>query len=148
MAFFYYRQNNSGGKTYNNETVGAWVIMEHIDARWANDFVQECTNGQVYFDGCEIGKDCRCCGDRWNSVNKSGIYGLTEDDEKLYLPYPRSMCSKIKYYLIEDVLGKEIQLFFGPWKESMIHVYMKNGEHRMYSQTRIENDIYIFNRQI
>ena len=151
MAFFYYDQNNSGGKMHDTESVGAWVIVEHIDAQWANDFVQECTNGQVYFDGCASRKDCRCCGDRWSVVNKSGAHGLGEDGEDLFLPYSpvsRSGDHQKKSYLIEDILGKEIELFLGPHREDLIHVYMKDGEHRVYSQGKVKDGVYVFNRQM
>lgn len=151
MAFFYYNQNNPGSRTHNNDIVGSWVIVEHIDAKWANDFVQECTNGQVYFNGCEDRKDCRCCGDRWGSVDKDGIFGLGENGEDLYLPYSRVSRSgepEKKPYLIEDILGKEVELFLGPYREDLIHVYMKCGEHRIYSQGKTPNILYVFNRQM
>ena len=151
MAFFYYRQNNSGGKLYNNDIVGSWVIVEHIDAEWANDFVQECTDGQVYFDGCDKRKDCNCCGDRWWRASGGGFYGVGKDNKEPLLPYFRGL-NPLKPegdpLVIEDILGREISISLGPDKEDVIHVYMKDGEHRIYSCGRTEYDRYIFNRQM
>ena len=151
MAFFYYRQNNPGGKTYNNHIVGSWVIVEHIDAEWANDFVQECTGGAVYFNGCSNNIDCKCCGDRWWRVNKAGFYGEDEDGKEPLLPFFRGS-NPVKpegdLFVIEDILGKEVEISFGPYKDDLIHVYMKDGEHRIYSYGKTENGRYVFNRQM
>jgi len=151
MAFFYYRQNNPGGKTYNNETVGAWVIVEHIDAERANDFARECTNGQVYFDGCSNGIDCKCCGDRWSPVYKTGFYGFGEDSKEVLLPFLRGV-NPLKpeddLYVIENILGKKVEISLGPSLQDLIHVYMKDGEHRIYSCGKTEDGQYIFNRQM
>ena len=59
MKIYEFRQNNSGG-TY----VGAkfiYIAAENCDA--ANEFASEYT--EIYFDGCYLGWDCNCCGDRW-----------------------------------------------------------------------------------
>lgn len=74
MAWFTFRQNNSGGRF-----IGATeVIIEADNAEEANEIAQ--ANG-IYFNGCENGQDCNCCGDRWSPVSdydatkKPSIYG-------------------------------------------------------------------------
>lgn len=64
MAFYAYRQNNSGGGFDFNEAVGITtnVIIEADDARHANYLAERIG---LYFDGVETGRDCDCCGDRW-----------------------------------------------------------------------------------
>lgn len=151
MAFFYYRQNNPGGRTYNNDVVGSWVIVENINAECANDFVQECTDGAVYFDGCFNNIDCKCCRDRWSRANKAGFYGEGESSEKPLLPFYRGsnpLKPDSNPFVIENILGKEIEISFGPDKVDLIHVYMKNGEHRIYSCGRIDHNRYVFNSQM
>ena len=64
MKFFMYNQNNSGGSFDFDEDTGIthYVIVEAESGREA-DAKFEGIGG--YFDGCENGGDCPCCGDRW-----------------------------------------------------------------------------------
>ena len=62
--FYTYRQNNSGGSFDINDEVSLYVIIEADSATEANDIAE--IKG-LYFDGCEEGFDCECCGDRWDS---------------------------------------------------------------------------------
>lgn len=64
MKFFHFRQNNSGGSFDIDETRGLTVnvIIEATDAAHANALAE--TKG-IYFNGCDTGMDCKCCGDRW-----------------------------------------------------------------------------------
>jgi len=62
--FYEYRQNNSGGDFIITENVTIHVIVEARDAVEA-DFRAERIG--IYFNGCDTGDDCPCCGDRWDS---------------------------------------------------------------------------------
>jgi hypothetical protein len=67
-VFYPYYQNNSGGRFIVNETVTTYVIIEALDANEAN-FRAESLG--IYFNGCETGDDCPCCGNRWNPAYKT-----------------------------------------------------------------------------
>jgi len=67
--FFTYGQNNSGGVFDLTDDVTHWVIVEAEDSDSANAKLEHLGG---YFDGCENGRDCSCCGDRW--------YAKWEDD--------------------------------------------------------------------
>lgn len=56
--WFEFSQNNSGGNFNGPET----VYVEATSADHANDIAE--SHG-IYFDGCDSGLDCSCCGDRW-----------------------------------------------------------------------------------
>lgn len=60
--FFHFSQNNSGGSFAVGETVAHHVIIEAHSAKEANDRAEDIG---IYFNGCEDGSDCHCCGDRW-----------------------------------------------------------------------------------
>jgi hypothetical protein len=64
MKFFTFVQNNSGGTWVFDTEAGLapYVIIEAHDAEHANERAEQIG---IYFDGCEAGKDCTCCGDRW-----------------------------------------------------------------------------------
>ena len=78
--FYEYSQNNSGGSFSNSEKEGIaeYVIIEALNAEHANTRAE---NIGLYFDGCDNGTDCSCCGDRWHRAYKSdgsdvpSIYG-------------------------------------------------------------------------
>jgi len=60
--FFLFMQNNSGGSFHVNETVAHNVIIEAYSVKDANARAEDVG---TYFNGCGIGADCSCCGDRW-----------------------------------------------------------------------------------
>lgn len=65
MKFFTFSQNNSGGSFdfLPNRGISHYVIVEARDSDEANDRAERIG---LYFDGCESGADCECCGDRWS----------------------------------------------------------------------------------
>lgn len=67
MAWFEFRQNNSGGSfdLDPRSGIGVHVWIEALDWEQAN--VRALTIG-IYFDGCADGIDCDCCGDRWQEA--------------------------------------------------------------------------------
>ena len=63
MAFFTFDQNNSGGSYVGDFQ---FIIIDAPHAEWANDMAAD--HG-IYFNGCSLGWDCDCCGDRWSRVD-------------------------------------------------------------------------------
>lgn len=63
--FFTYRQNNSGGvfDFDDRKGIGVAVIVEAASVAEANERAEAIG---LYFDGCDSGIDCDCCGDRWS----------------------------------------------------------------------------------
>jgi len=78
--FYVFRQNNSGGRFVTNHERGIshFVIVEASDAQDAD---RRAELAGLYFNGCQRGIDCSCCGDRWvTQYNDEGtktpsIYG-------------------------------------------------------------------------
>lgn len=80
MAFFTYRQNNSGGTfDFGKEAgISVTVIIEAPSAQAADDRAEQIG---LYFNGVDAGLDCDCCGDRWSQSWGDGdpapsIYGI------------------------------------------------------------------------
>lgn len=65
MKLYKFRQNNSGGSFEQNDDVDINVFVEAIAAEEANRRAEDIG---IYFNGCDKGWDCNCCGDRWNSI--------------------------------------------------------------------------------
>jgi hypothetical protein len=61
--YFQFRQNNSGG--YFDKDMGYSVWIEADNAKEANCIAK---GVGIYFNGCDDGSDCACCGDRWDSA--------------------------------------------------------------------------------
>lgn len=116
MAFFTYVQNNSGGDFVTNDSVAHYVIIEAVNAAQANEIAE--TIG-IYFNGCDAGIDCYCCGDRWYPVrDNSG--GTTEP-----MIYDKA---------VEEYRNGGAGMFFTGAGESYAHVYYLNGEKRTYNR--------------
>lgn len=69
--FFEFDQNNSGGNFVIDDErgLGPSVWIEAADADSAN---AKAENIGIYFDGCQYGRDCDCCGDRWHRAWREG----------------------------------------------------------------------------
>lgn len=63
MPFFEYTQNNSGGRFLVDNFVCHRLFIEAPTLNVANG---KAFDLGVYFGGCNDGRDCPCCGDRWN----------------------------------------------------------------------------------
>lgn len=88
LKYFTFRQNNSGGSISDNANVAAYVIVEARDAAEANDIAE---SKGVYFDGCEAGIDCDCCGDRWYPAHETdGTVVPTVYGEPIVFGAPRA----------------------------------------------------------
>jgi hypothetical protein len=82
--FFEFSQNNSGGSFVFDKDRGLthYVIIEAENADQASARAQDTG---IYFNGCDEGTDCPCCGDRWyepygdEGTDKPEIYGQPFD---------------------------------------------------------------------
>jgi hypothetical protein len=84
MSFYTFNQNNSGGGFDRDEDVSHYVIIEADSAFAANTKAESVG---IYFNGCDDGTDCSCCGDRWCEVWGKGdeaplIYDKAPEDIK------------------------------------------------------------------
>jgi hypothetical protein len=60
--FYTFNQNNSGGRFIRNSDIDHYVVIE---AENEDEATEKATDIGIYFNGCETGHDCECCGDRW-----------------------------------------------------------------------------------
>ena len=112
--FYSFRQNNSGGSFEVNDTIAHNVIIEAINPQHANQIAEDIG---IYFDGCQSGADCECCGDRWCRTDK---YDATETPSIYGEP-------------IEN--RSEIFCAVG---EPYCHVYYLNGEKKTYVKEKAQ----------
>ena len=76
--FYRFRQNNSGGSFDIDPStgLGVSVYIEADSPDQANTIAEDIG---IYFNGCEDGHDCECCGDRWSPA---GTYDAVENPEE------------------------------------------------------------------
>lgn len=78
--FGLYDQNNSGGSFTICDEVAEYVFVEGMDQA---DIDRRAQDKGIYFDGCDTGQDCPCCGNRWSRVYETfegpQIYGQVLD---------------------------------------------------------------------
>ena len=60
LKWYTWRQNNSGGRFIEPAHFVSIQAPTHTAAR------RVAADIGVYFDGCSDGRDCPCCGDRWD----------------------------------------------------------------------------------
>jgi hypothetical protein len=83
--FYTYDQTNSGGRFHINDQVSEFVIIEATSSKHADMIAKEVG---IYFNGCENGSDCKCCGDRWSNAEYTEgtetptIYGQPAEEFK------------------------------------------------------------------
>lgn len=92
MPFFHFSQNNSGGSFHRTELLTTDVIVEANTPEEANDRAQQLG---IYFNGCHLGRDCSCCGDRWYEQ-----YSYEEGS-----PYPAIYSRPVEEAISEGAIG-------------------------------------------
>jgi hypothetical protein len=97
--FYEYTQNNSGGSFEVDNDLCHRLLIEADSAEQA-DAIAEALG--VYFDGCDNGMDCECCGDRWYSQNRYGDSGMS-------FPYSYASFSKEEAESLAETYGVTIE---------------------------------------
>lgn len=88
--FFEFNQNNSGGIFDVDESVCHRVFIEAETAAEANDKAQSLG---IYFNGVSDGRDCPCCGCRWDE---------RDDDDAITFPLVYSKSQGLTMQSIEE----------------------------------------------
>ena len=81
--FYEFSQNNSGGSFITDNNLCHRLLIEATTYEGA---IKKAKEMGVYFDGCETGQDCSCCGDRWYEPNDKKFpltYGSFTEEEAL-----------------------------------------------------------------
>lgn len=119
--FYTYRQNNSGGSFVYDADLGIAiaVIVEADDLPEASAKAEDIG---LYFDGCETGRDCDCCGDRWSEPWDDG----TETPSL----YGRDVTDPAQY--IDRLHGDGISRSFAKPGDSVVFVHYADGTTRGY----------------
>jgi len=76
--FYEFSQNNSGGSFDVDNDVCRRLFIEATNAEQANRIAQDLG---VYFNGCDSGMDCSCCGDRWYEADEYDAVDLKKTAE-------------------------------------------------------------------
>lgn len=86
---FIYDQNNPGGVFINTDSLGKMVFIEAYNTDEANAKAESIG---IYFDGVSEGKDCKCCGNRWERADfVDTLEELNFDPFKFFMEYHPNM---------------------------------------------------------
>ena len=107
--YYHFRQNNSGGSFVINDRVAHHMVIQAYSAEDANS---RALGLGIYFDGCETGEDCECCGDRW----------YPQESERYATDVP----------LVHRDPPEKVDDFFTPPGQPVCHVYHLDGSKTTY----------------
>lgn len=79
MTFYLFDQNNSGGGFDVDEDIAHRVVIE-ADSEEAAE--EKAFSIGIYYNGCDEGRDCECCGDRWYGCEELDLKDLSKGWEK------------------------------------------------------------------
>ena len=78
--FYHFRQNNSGGDFTIDDIIGIGPHV-YIQANSVEEAMERAEKLGIYFNGCDSGRDCSCCGDRWSEPWDSDASDLVVIDD-------------------------------------------------------------------
>lgn len=91
-----YYQNNSGGEFHVHEDVTLTMLIVADSVDEANVFAERHTG--IYFQGCSLGIDCGCCGDRWDIAREPwDVVDDLEESLKVYAQRGKDWLKKSYY---------------------------------------------------
>lgn len=84
LKFFAFQQNNSGGSFDVDDKI---CHILYIEAHNYEEARKKAMDMGVYFNGCDIGLDCPCCGDRWSDY--ADEIDLTELSDRYHMKFEK-----------------------------------------------------------
>lgn len=109
MAWYEWTQNNSGGSFDVDDKITHRLFIE---AETKDEAEAKAESIGVYYDGCQSGMDCECCGDRWYEGHELELpyYSGAETVEEAaqYLADKYGWCSPDARIFYKDGSVKEV----------------------------------------
>ena len=106
-SYYTFHQNNPGGRTFRDESVGDFVVIEATSPQEANSIAESIG---IYFSGVENGRDCRCCGDRWYlDGEESEKFDIANYQNEEYVIYDEFTVHLYEYKSTHTLYEFEIQ---------------------------------------
>lgn len=93
LKIYEFDQTNSGGHFHEDDKLCHKIYIEANSSEHACDIAESIG---IYFDGCDLGIDCSCCGDRWSRPYES---------DALTFPYAYATYSESEAQTLVDRYG-------------------------------------------
>jgi len=148
LKFFEFNQNNSGGGFDTDDKVCHRVIIEAKDSDEASDIAEGLG---IYFNGCESGMDCECCGDRWyrpwEELNLNYGSFTIDEAERIVNEYsgtvvdvPSIRMDKTRRNVLFDSVESYAQYVSNNhgWTSPDTRIFYKNGEVKEFYSNRVK----------
>ena len=148
MKFYEFKQNNSGGSFAVNDQLCHNLIIEANNSEEAESKAESMG---VYFNGCDEGMDCPCCGDRWyrpdelestyryGSFEKAEAESIAEKYEGTVVPsrYKRKGEERFDVIFSIESYAQYIADDYG-WTSPDARIFYANGEIKEIFSSKIE----------
>lgn len=139
--FYTYSQNNSGG---NFEGVN-YIVIEAASASEANAIAESRT--PIYFDGCDSGIDCSCCGDRWCRADEGAGTAVPSYYGKP-LPKPADAREWLKEQMLSDenigMFGMDTDVYYLDGRVDQIRFTDKDFADAMEAKKAVTPSVFGF----
>lgn len=147
--FYQFNQNNTGGSFITDENLCHRLFIEAKDENEACEIAERLG---VYFNGCEEGMDCPCCGDRWYRPNEVAIpykYGAftLEQAEKIAEKYGATVERREKKNSYKDrmwdvvfpleMYAKYLAEEYG-WTSPDVRIFYKDGTVKEIESSKVQ----------
>ncbi len=117
-SFYEFTQNNSGGSFDVDDKLCHRLFIEELSEGAA---IAKAKDMGVYFDGCDSGIDCDCCGDRWYEPSQ--------------VVFPKKWSSKISFASIGEY-AQHLADNYG-WTSPDVRVFCLDGTVDEFFSARI-----------
>ena len=142
MKFYEFSQNNSGGSF---DVSGQLCHRLFIEAENETQAIIKAEAMGVYFNGCDKGMDCPCCGDRWHSPDVVDIDRINTQWNGWEVSVWMTDDGKSKGTLQEDVIMQNIKSVWPhvTWLEGP-KLENKYGSTRIVGKIRLDSiEMYV-----
>lgn len=145
--FYEFSQNNSGGSFVTDDKLCHRLIIEAKDEDEACRIAEDMG---VYFNGCDDGMDCPCCGDRWYRPSEIDVpynYGAftKAEAEKIAEKYGGETVKRSKatygnrdtdvIFSVEQYAGYLAEEY--GWTSPDVRIFYKNGEVKEFESSKV-----------
>lgn len=119
--YYLFDQNNSGGDFITDDNLCHRMLIQAESQKQAEDFA---FSMGIYYDGCSMGVDCGCCGDRWH------------EPEEITFPYDygEDLEGKRHIFKTPEEYMQYLATRWGNWTKPEGRIFRKSGITEIHSR--------------